>query len=199
MPAVALADRRRNRRPRRAQAEAAALALELPAGVADRVLRAHPSLGRKDLELAELALKDWLVACVHRGDTRLGMPSQAVDWLWHEFILDTSAYERFCRRVYRTYLHHRPEAALAVPMETALHNTVEAWDRSRLRMQRESVLWDLDRRLGLPGPALELDRAERVRAPRERRNRRRSGGGGGDGGGGDGGGGDGGGGCGGGG
>lgn len=179
-----LADRLRTWTWRPARAEQAARALELPAGVTTRVLHRHPSLREEDLELAVLGLKDWFVACVHRRDTQLGMPSQAVDWLWHEFILDTTAYERFCRDVFRTYLHHRPEDRLAVSMETALRNTVEAWDRSRLGLERESMLWDLDHRLGMADrPAIELSRAERANDRRLRRNRRRSGNGNGNGGG----------------
>ena len=197
--AVALADRLRTWTWRPSRAEHAACAFELPAGVTTRVLHRHPSLREEDIGLATLGLTDWFVACAHRRDSQLGMPSQAVDWLWHEFILDTTAYERFCRDVYRAYLHHRPEARLDVPMWAALRNTVEAWDRSRLGLERESVLWDLDLRLGIADrPAIELHLEERAgdrRDRAERRRRRRNGdwsdwgGDGGDGGGGDGGGG----------
>ncbi|MDP9386151.1 MAG: hypothetical protein M3P50_13185 [Actinomycetota bacterium] len=57
-----------------------------------------PSLSREDIALAELGLK--FAAGAHRRDTPLGMPSGAVDRLWQEFTLDTSACERFCRPVY---------------------------------------------------------------------------------------------------
>ena len=40
------------------------------------------------------------------------MPSQAVDVLWHEFILYTKAYDDFCRKAFGRFLHHTPAAVL---------------------------------------------------------------------------------------
>lgn len=36
------------------------------------------------------------------------MPSQAVDALWHAFILDTVAYQAFCQHAFGRMLHHYP-------------------------------------------------------------------------------------------
>ena len=84
------------------------------------------------------------------------MPSRVVDEAWHEFTLDSLAYVRFCNGAFGNYLHHTPEEAMSTPMDDALANTVQAWDRSAAGAEQESVLWDLDERLGIPEP-LGLD------------------------------------------
>ena len=81
------------------------------------------------------------------------MPSRAVDWAWHELILHTPAYHRLCHDAYGEYLHHVPGAGMGVPMRVALRETVLAWDRSEAgRAGRETLLWELDERLGVPDP-----------------------------------------------
>jgi hypothetical protein len=50
------------------------------------------------------------------------------------------------------YLHHTPDEAMATPMGDALGETVRAWDRSEMGSTEESVLWDLDERLGIDPP-----------------------------------------------
>jgi hypothetical protein len=42
----------------------------------------------------------------------LRMPSKGVDLVWHEFILDTVEYERFCRQAHGRTLHHAPERSM---------------------------------------------------------------------------------------
>jgi hypothetical protein len=78
------------------------------------------------------------------------MPSRAVDEAWHEFILDSIAYTRFCEGAFGHYLHHTPVEAMGTPMGDALGETVHAWDRSDAGRE-ESALWDLDERLGIGG------------------------------------------------
>lgn len=36
------------------------------------------------------------------------IPSPLVDKIWHEHILDTKAYSKFCNEFFGTYLHHTP-------------------------------------------------------------------------------------------
>ena len=40
------------------------------------------------------------------------MPSQAVDDLWHEFILYTRHYEVCCRKAFGRFMHHTPAVVL---------------------------------------------------------------------------------------
>lgn len=82
----------------------------------------------------------------------LGMPSRAVDEAWHEFMLDSIAYTGFCETAFGGYLHHSPEETMGAFMGDLLAETVRAWDRSEAGQDRESILWDLDERLGLPEP-----------------------------------------------
>ena len=43
------------------------------------------------------------------------MPSQAVDVAWHEFILATRLYQRFCERGFGRFLHHTPAEGMPGP------------------------------------------------------------------------------------
>jgi hypothetical protein len=119
-------------------------------------------------ELVERGLREWFVCCAWRGRTVIGMPSRAVDDAWHEFILDSLSYVRFCEAAFGEYLHHTPDEALSMPMDGLLADTVRAWDRSEMGREGESVLWDLDRRLEVDQPMgihdLQLVEA-RSRAP----------------------------------
>lgn len=62
-------------------------------------------------EPIELGLRQWLRcagAAMADGQV-IGMPSHAVDELWHGLILCTARYERFCAAAYGRLLHHHPE------------------------------------------------------------------------------------------
>jgi hypothetical protein len=102
--------------------------------------------------LVEQGLREWLICCAWRRGTVLGMPSRAVDEAWHEFLLDSPSYVRFCDNAFGDYLHHTPDEAMSTPMPEALAATVLAWDRSERGSSEEAVLWDLDQRLELEQP-----------------------------------------------
>jgi uncharacterized membrane protein YgcG len=125
---------------------------EFPAHLASRVRKRLPQAGETEWPLVELGLREWFICCAWRGNAVLGMPSRAVDEAWHEFILNSIAYIDFCERAFGDYLHHTPDEAMATPMGNALGETVRAWDRSEAGQQWESVLWDLDARLGIADP-----------------------------------------------
>jgi hypothetical protein len=144
----------------------------VPRPVMRKVAAAHPELGPAQRDAVEHGLREWLICCAYRDGEQLGMPSAAVDWAWHEFILDTPAYHAFCRRAFGGYLHHVPEADMAVPIRVGLWATVRAWDRSAAaRAGETATLWDLDERLGLAQP-IGVSAAE-VRSAREERPPRR--------------------------
>ncbi|HUB98823.1 MAG TPA: hypothetical protein VMS11_03255 [Solirubrobacterales bacterium] len=124
-----------------------------PSHIERRVRRKLPQLDDAGWALVEQGLREWFICCAWRGRTVLGMPSRAVDEAWHEFILDSLGYTAFCDAAFGEYLHHTPDEALSAPMDGLLADTVRAWDRSEMgRGERESVLWDLDRRLGIEEP-----------------------------------------------
>lgn len=118
----------------------------------ERVRKKLPQLSARGWELVEQGLREWFVCCAWRGNRVLGMPSRAVDEAWHEFILVTPSYTGFCEAAYGAYLHHTPDEVMSTPMPDALAETVRAWDRSDLGSEQESVLWDLDRKLGIEEP-----------------------------------------------
>lgn len=119
-------------------------------------------------ELVETGLRQWLrCAGVAMLDHQvIGMPSRAVDEAWHGLILCTNRYAGFCDDAYGRFLHHHPEgdriegeaprprrrgAPVAGTMEQQLARTVAAWSLVA-HPGEECVLWNLDRRIGVPEP-----------------------------------------------
>lgn len=157
---------RRRRAARKAEAYIASYVF--PTHISARVRRRTPQLDEAGWQLVEQGLREWFICCAWRGRTLLGMPSRLVDEAWHEFILDSLAYTRFCEAAFDGYLHHTPDEAMSTPMGDALGDTVRAWDRSDAGSSEESVLWDLDERLGASEPlsisGLQLS-AARSRSP----------------------------------
>ncbi|MDO9352981.1 MAG: hypothetical protein Q7T55_04770 [Solirubrobacteraceae bacterium] len=119
-------------------------------------------------DLIETGLRQWLrcAGAAMVDQQVIGMPSRAVDEIWHGFILCTARYERFCEQAYGRFLHHHPEGdhvegERAKPkrrgaidpgnMQQQLARTIAAW--TLVAQPGETcVLWDLDRRVGVEGP-----------------------------------------------
>ena len=153
------------RRPTRRRARAVIEGYEFPAGLESRVRRRHPQLDHDGWLLVEQGLREWFVCCAFSGGKVIGMPSRVVDDAWHEFILHSARYAEFCRDVYGEFLHHTPDSDLDMDMPDLLAETVLAWDRSRGLRGADSVLWDLDRRLGIADPlGVDESRLAQIRA-----------------------------------
>lgn len=156
------------RRRAAGKAETYITSYKFPRHISRRVIRRTPQLDEASWRLVEQGLREWFICCAWRGRTILGMPSRLVDEAWHEFILDSLAYTRFCETAFGEYLHHTPDEAMSTPMPDALADTVRAWDRSDLGSSEESVMWDLDDRVGSEEPlrvsGVQLT-AARSRAP----------------------------------
>jgi len=99
----------------------------------------------------ERGLREWLICCAYRQRRPLAMPSRAVDYAWHSFILDTVAYRDFCEKAYGRFLDHIPDTAMT-DSARANRETVWAWDRSLASEASESILWGLDEKLDLENP-----------------------------------------------
>jgi hypothetical protein len=83
----------------------------LPSSALAGLARHHPHLTEQDqLRVAE-ALRDFFLVRLRAGDRLIGMPSKVADDLWHEFILDTREYERFCKAAFGSFFHHVPASA----------------------------------------------------------------------------------------
>jgi hypothetical protein len=141
---------KRSRSARKAEAYIADYTF--PTHIERRVRRKLPQLDDEGWTLVERGLREWFICCAWRGRTVLGMPSRAVDEAWHDFLLDSLSYMRFCDVAFGGYLHHTPDEAMSTPMGDALGDTVRAWDRSEMGREGESVLWDLDQRLEIEEP-----------------------------------------------
>ena len=95
-----------------AQREAFIRSAELPKGLFVKVREKYPHLSQKDCELVARGLRQFFLAHLKSGRKFVAMPSQAVDELWHEFILHTKSYDRFCRKAFGQFLHHTPAVVL---------------------------------------------------------------------------------------
>jgi hypothetical protein len=85
----------------------------LPRGLYERLRKRRPELELKDCALVARGLRQFFLAYLNSGCRFVAMPSQAVDDLWHEFILYTRAYEAFCSKAFGGFLHHTPAVVLS--------------------------------------------------------------------------------------
>ncbi len=85
---------------------------DLPQLLKRKLRLTYPHLSVADADKAEQGLRDFFIACLHNKRQFMAMPSQAVDVLWHEFILHTKAYEVWCHQGLGRFLHHSPAEVL---------------------------------------------------------------------------------------
>lgn len=85
----------------------------LPTGLFERLRKKRPELTLKDCQLVSQALRQFFLAYLNSGCKFVSMPSQAADDLWHEFILYTRHYERFCQQAFGRFMHHTPAVVLS--------------------------------------------------------------------------------------
>lgn len=76
--------------------------------LASKIAKKHPNLDERQIVVVQEALKDYFLISNIAGKKFIAMPSQVVDDLWHEFILYTKAYQRFCDKAFGRFLHHIP-------------------------------------------------------------------------------------------
>jgi hypothetical protein len=124
----------------------------------DRRLAARrPGLTPEQRGEVFVGLRDYFQLCRMGGRRMVAMPSQAVDDAWHEFILFTRHYARFCNGAFGRFLHHTPAEAMRTPTE-ASDGIKRAW---RLACAREGIdparpkrlprLFTIDAALGIAG------------------------------------------------
>ncbi|NEX20761.1 hypothetical protein G3480_10635 [Thiorhodococcus mannitoliphagus] len=89
-----------------------------PDGLLERLGKHHPHLDGRDRHLVARGLRQFFIAYLRGGRKFVSMPSQAVDDLWHEFILYTRHYQAFCRKAFGRFLHHTPAAVLGANRES---------------------------------------------------------------------------------
>ena len=78
----------------------------------DKLREKHSHLTPKGCQLVARALREFFLAHLKSKRGFVGMPSRVVDDLWHEFILHTREYQRFCDKAFGKYFHHVPASAM---------------------------------------------------------------------------------------
>lgn len=70
---------------------------------------------RRDEASALLAevIKYLVITELHPTE-KVPMFSRRVDEVWHQFVLFTEEYQRFCQRFFGKFLHHQPEEAITI-------------------------------------------------------------------------------------
>jgi hypothetical protein len=115
----------------------------------------HPPLTDEDLQLVSEALRVFFLVRLHTGETLLGMPSKVVDDLWHEFILHTQDYQRFCQRAFGGFFHHIPAqgAPAGVNIQYGMRATFQQAcleeNISLIAPERLPLLFAIDARLSI--------------------------------------------------
>lgn len=72
------------------------------------------------VEQAIEEFKKYMIIRLETGLERLSMPSEAVDEVWHQFILFTREYHGFCEAAFGRYVHHAPATTNENPSQQAL-------------------------------------------------------------------------------
>ncbi len=98
-----------------------------PAGLLERLEKHRGGMERKDSALVSRGLRQFFVAYLMSGKRYVSMPSQVADDLWHEFILYTREYDRFCRHAFGGFLHHTPAVVLSTANRRSNEGLRRVW------------------------------------------------------------------------
>ena len=72
----------------------------------------YPQLQERDTDLVLRGLRQFFMAHLRSDRKFVAMPSKLVDAAWHEFILHTQGYQRWCAAAFGGLLHHTPAEVL---------------------------------------------------------------------------------------
>lgn len=84
-------------------------------GIRHKLSQKHPQLTEQQLDMVFQGLRDYFRICHLAKNGMVSMPSQVIDDAWHEFILSTRIYEKFCNKALGRFLHHTPAEAMSTP------------------------------------------------------------------------------------
>ncbi len=127
-----------------------------PDSIYRKVTEKYPHLSQREANQILNGLREYFHLCNIAGRRMVSMPSQAVDVAWHEFILFTREYDRFCKQSLGRFLHHIPAEAMSSPT-VAQTGIKTAW---RISCYREGIqaktpnklplLFAIDAKLNIP-------------------------------------------------
>ena len=117
----------------------------------------YPQLSAGDADLVMRGLRQFFMAHLRSQRRFVAMPSQVVDFAWHEFILHTRAYQLWCDTAFGKLLHHTPAEVLGrdPKRNDGLRRTwywackEESIDPRKPR--RLPLLFALDKKFNIPG------------------------------------------------
>ena len=143
-----------------------------PRTISQRLQERYPHLNEAQTNDVVEGLRDYFHICNEAGRKMVSMPSQAVDVVWHEFILFTLQYQNFCKKAFGRFLHHMPAEAMKKPT-VAQQGIKLAW---KLACQHEHIsprtphrlprIFALDALLNIPdGFTYQLNCQRRLSTP----------------------------------
>ena len=129
----------------------------LPSFLVAKLQAEYPQLSAGDADLVLRGLRQFFVAYLRSERKFVAMPSQVVDFAWHEFILHTRAYGLWCDVAFGKLLHHTPAEVLGrnPQRNDGLRRTwywackEESIDPRQPR--RLPLLFALDKKFNIPG------------------------------------------------
>ena len=109
--------------------------IEYPDYLRSRISQKYPTLNAVQIEEVLLGLSDYFKCCLLARKKAVAMPSQVIDFAWHELILNTLHYKKLCQRILGRFLHHTPTEAMKRPT-VAQQGIKRAW---RLACRLEGI------------------------------------------------------------
>ncbi len=97
-----------------------------PRKIKTELIKQYPQLNNAQAEEVLDGLREYFHVCHQAGHRFVSMPSQAVDTAWHQLILFTREYSRFCTLAFGKFLHHTPAEAMSKP-QAAQKGIQTAW------------------------------------------------------------------------
>lgn len=126
-----------------------------------KLLIAYPHLSTEDMEKVAYGLKQFFMMNLIKdnlkdiGEKSIIMPSKLVDDLWHNFILDTKEYEKFCQKAFGKMLHHIPSEKISSSKEKNIlattYKTLHELGKTKLNKKWSSLpmIFDIDKTLNM--------------------------------------------------
>lgn len=99
-----------------------------------------------ELDIIEVEFKRFL-GLVALGIKPLGMISREVDDFWHQFILFTRLYAKFCDEVMGFFVHHMPRTSYTPIARNGSRSFIEAYEK---HFGTLPDLWDRNREAECP-------------------------------------------------
>lgn len=118
---------------------------QFPESIKNKVSHVYPHLTTSETEQVIKSLREYFYLISLSNKKTVAMPSQVVDIAWHEFILFTREYAKFCASALGRFLHHTPAEAMQ-SKNVAQSGIKRAW---RISCHRENINPTAPKRLPL--------------------------------------------------